>query len=620
MTTTPLPAPAPARPWLNPWLIRLPLLLLGGTLLLALVLLLFLVAFQMRYAERIMPGVSVYGVPLGGLTPPEAQTLLAGRFSYPAEAVFTFRDGDRLWQMTAADLGVTFDVAATVQAAASIGHGANLLSNLVEQAQTWFNGHSLAPVLTYDEGVAADWLYTIAGEINRPPVNAALALNGGSLDRRDGQTGRTLDTGATLALLRAAVLRLDSGVELPLVIHETPPQVWNVTESAAQIQAALSAPLTLTATDEAGRPLGPWVATTDQIAALLTVARVDNGDGTQSYRTSVDMRAFEAYLHTLAPGLIVAPRSGRFHFNDSTGQLEVIQQSLSGRTLNVPETLKRMEEAVFQTDNRVVPMVFDYTLPPYHNQVTAAELGITQMVAESTTYYTGSAPNRRSNIALSASKFDGLIIAPGEEFSFNTILGPIGPETGFLEDKVIFGGRTTLGYGGGACQVSTTAYRAAFTGGFAITERNSHGYRVGYYEQRGFPPGLDAAIWQPERDFRFQNNTPYHLLIEVSVYPAEDALQFRFYSTKHWNAEIEQAVIKSLVPPLPTRFEANSELKPGEIVQVDYAAEGADVTVYRKIYDMNGNLVQEDAEFTHYLPWGAIYQVAPGDARLANQG
>ncbi|MEO0598922.1 MAG: VanW family protein, partial [Chloroflexota bacterium] len=250
------------------------------------------------------------------------------------------------------------------------------------------------------------------------------------------------------------------------------------------------------------------------------------------------------------------------------------------------------------------------------NQVTAAELGITELVSESTTYYTGSSSERRTNIAVGVSRMNGIIIGPGEEFSFNYYLGDISYENGFVDGLVIFGGRTVTGIGGGICQVSTTVYRAAFNAGLSITERNSHGYRVGYYELNGQPPGLDAAIWQPERDFRFQNNTPHHILIEANMYPGDNALQFRFYSTQHWQVEIEQAIVNNVDPAPEALFVANPDLNLGEISQVDFAADGADVTVYRNIYDMQGNLQFEDFAYTFYVPWQAIYEVAPGDSRL----
>ena len=93
-------------------------------------------------------------------------------------------------------------------------------------------------------------------------------------------------------------------------------------------------------------------------------------------------------------------------------------------------------------------------------------------MSEATTYFWGSWQNRRSNIALGAGKLNGIIVAPGEEFSFNTHLGDITPEAGYLEGSVILGGATVTGIGGGICQVSTTMFRAAFSGGYAISERN----------------------------------------------------------------------------------------------------------------------------------------------------
>lgn len=629
MTATPIPPPqSPTPPYprrrrrgLNPWLIRLPVLFITGTILLLVVLGIFLFAFQLRYTDVIYPGVSAMSVPLGGLLPQEAVTALSDGFTYDRDTIFTLRDGDRFWQLTAAELGVSFDLESTVEAAFAIGRGENYANGLVEQAVTWFSGSSIAPRVRYEQQVALDRLNEIAAEINRQPVDATLVLDGVNVITTPSQTGRTLDVGATLTQLEQQILLLESGTEIALVIHETPPIVWNVEESANRARIALSGAVTLTATDDNGQQLGPWTATVDQIATLLQVDLVDNGDGTRSYDVHINMDAFGSYLEQLAPGLILMPRDGRFRFNENTRELEVIEPSVSGRQLNVSQTLESLEEGVFTADNRVVPMVFDFTLPRYHNQITAAELGITSLVAEATTYFTGSTANRRTNIAVAASRFDGLIIAPGEEFSFNYWLGDISEETGFVEGKVIFGGRTVTGVGGGVCQVSTTAFRAALNGGFPVTERNSHGYRVGYYELNGVDPGLDAAIWTPERDFRFQNDTEYHLLIETSFLPTENALQFRYYSTNPGRVvEIDDAIVKNVVPAPATKYEANSEIQPGDAVRVDYAAEGADVTVYVNIYDLEGNLIRQDPYFTHYLPWQEIIQVNPNDSRLRLNG
>lgn len=601
---------------LTAWLIRIPVLFITGVILLVIVLFAAMMMLQSQLQDRIMPGVYVMDVSLGGLSYDEAREALAAQPNPFADLVYTFQDGDQTWQFSGEELGLAFDVDETLETA--INHGRNAsITDFVDQAQTWFNGTSIAPVMTYDEAAAANALQTIATEIDQPVINDSLRIENGEVITTSGQTGRTLNVAATLSQLNDAIMSGQPG-QIGLVIDRTEPVIASAEEAAERVRVALSAPVHLVASDADGNQLGPWTASVDQIASLLQIELVPTVGDTQIYDVSVDASAFADYLETLAPGLIQPAVSGRFDFDETTGQLTPIVRSTSGRELNIPETITRLEEAIFSSDARIVPMAFDFVLPDYHDRVSAAELGITELVAEATTYFTGSTQNRRRNIAVSASKFDGVIIPPDGEFSFNTILGDISEENGFVEGKVIFGGRTVDGIGGGVCQVSTTVFRAAFSGGFAITERNSHGYRVGYYELNGSAPGLDAAIWQPERDFRFQNNTPYHLLIETSVYPETNALQFRFYSTKHWDAEIEPAIVKNLVPALPDAFEANSDLNPGEIIQVDYAAEGADVTVYRNIYDASGEFVREDYVYTHYLPWQAIYQVAPGDQRLSN--
>lgn len=603
-------------PSYNPWLLRLPILFIIGLLLVLLVLVVFVTAFQLRYTDKIVPGVSAYGVDLSGLTHAQAVTMLAGKFTYDREAVFTFRDGDRFWQISAGELGVAFDVEETVSQAFAAGHTGSVLRDLLSQANIWLNGRSIAPIIKYDQTIAVQRLNEIAQRINRAPVNATLTINGGVVKTTPSQTGRALDIAATLSRLDGILLNMTTGAEIPLVVREAPPVIWDAEAAAARARAALSGALTLLADDQSGGMLGPWVASVEQIAALLDVSLIDNQDGTLSYDVRVKMGAFRGFLDQLAPGLIAAPQDGRFRFNTSTGQLDIMRPSINGRALDIDETLKRLEEGVFNPTNRTVMMAFDYTLPRYHNAIDAASLGIRELVGESTTYFTGSTVTRRTNIIEAASRFDGVIIGPGEEFSFNRILGDISPETGFERAKIILGDRTIDGVGGGVCQVSTTIFRAAFAGGFPIIERHSHGYRVGYYEIGG-PPGLDAAIYQPTTDFRFQNDTPYHMLIETSIFPGSDAIQFRLYSTNPGRKVIIQTpVITDLRAPLNTIYEPNPTLQLGQSLQVDWAAEGAYVSVVRIIQDLNGNEINRLDLRTQYQPWAAVVQVAPDDPRL----
>lgn len=141
------------------------------------------------------------------------------------------------------------------------------------------------------------------------------------------------------------------------------------------------------------------------------------------------------------------------------------------------------------------------------------ELGIDNLVAQGESNFAGSPTNRRHNIRVGAGKFNGVIIQKDEEFSFVTTLGPVDKSTGYLPELVIKKDKTIPEYGGGMCQVSSTAFRAAVKGGLKITERQNHAYPVQYYA----PQGTDATVYIPKPDLKFVNNTPGPILIQTRM-------------------------------------------------------------------------------------------------------
>ena len=196
-------------------------------------------------------------------------------------------------------------------------------------------------------------------------------------------------------------------------------------------------------------------------------------------------------------------------------------------------------------------------------------------------------------------------------------MGDVSLDNGYSEALIIFGGRTIKGVGGGVCQVSTTLFRTVFLGGYPIVERHPHAYRVGYYEQTrtGWDDnlaGLDATVYVPLVDFKFINDTPSWLLMETYFNPSARRLTWKFYSTSdgrevEWDTSGPMNVVE---PPNPV-YEENPELDAGEMKQVDWAAEGADVTVIRTVW-RNGEVLSKDIIKTHYRPWRDVYQYGPG--------
>jgi vancomycin resistance protein YoaR len=118
------------------------------------------------------------------------------------------------------------------------------------------------------------------------------------------------------------------------------------------------------------------------------------------------------------------------------------------------------------------------------------------------------------------------MIKPGEEFSFNKFLGEVDGVNGFLPELVIKAEGIVPEFGGGLCQVSSTAFRAAMNGGLPITERRNHSFAVVYYA----PQGTDATIYPGYTDLRFMNNLPSNLLVWTRIEGSK--LYFEYYGTK----------------------------------------------------------------------------------------
>lgn len=163
---------------------------------------------------------------------------------------------------------------------------------------------------------------------------------------------------------------------------------------------------------------------------------------------------------------------------------------------------------------------------PKNSLADTNSLGIKELVGVGVSDFTGSPRNRIVNVNVGAEKFDGIIVKPGQEFSFNEYLGDVDAEHGFLPELVIKPGGVIPEFGGGLCQVSSTAFRAAMNTGLPITARRNHSFAVQYYA----PQGTDATIYPGSQDMKFINNLSSNLLIHTKIVGKK--LYFEYYGTK----------------------------------------------------------------------------------------
>jgi vancomycin resistance protein YoaR len=585
-----------------------------GTVITLFLLLLVNLGISLYFSGKIMPGVTMNGVSLSGLNTQQAASAIAATYNFPEKGNILLTDGDKNWLVRPVQLGVYLDPQASAEAAYKTGRGFMLGSALLTRIQLLRSSYEAQPTFIYDERAALNYLTGIAAQIDQPIREASLSMNGTDVVVTNGQKGRVLDIQATLDAVTKQVRSMQDGV-VPLVIVEAAPAILDASAQAEAVRSILSQPFTLSLPSNVNNNAGPWQIDPSTLAQLLLFERVDTSSGS-GYQITLNQVVTTSYLSTLEQATDQEPENARFIFNDDTKQLDLFQQATIGRKLNVDGSIAALEQAL-KNGEHTAALAFDISTPQITDSVKGSDLGITELVSSYTSYFYGSSPDRIHNIRTASERFKGLLVAPGATLSMSDVLGNISLDNGYAEALIILGDETIKGVGGGVCQVSTTLFRTAFFAGYPIVERHPHAYRVGYYEQTSSAAhdtklaGLDATVFVPLVDFKFTNDTPYWLLMETYIIN-NSALQWKFYSTRDgrqvdWSTTGITNVVKSPEP----LYRLNPDLPSGTKKQVDWAVEGADVTVTRTV-TRSGSVLYQDNFFTRYEPWRDIWEYGPG--------
>lgn len=587
----------------------------AAAVLIVAVALLFSFVFSLIYLGRVLPGVRMAGIDLSNVRRTEAEALIGGLLNFPTAGTVTLRYGDRRWTFTPQQLGLELDTEATTDAAYGFGRSLWPWENIAQKIQSLQGGAELSPRLVFDGQKANLVLQSIANELNQPTIEAVLHVEGLNVSFEPGQIGLTLDTQTTIDFLAVKLLEMQN-VEVPLAVVERPPRVLDVSKQAAIAQDMLSQSLLIVPGGNYEDNPEPMRLEPDVLAAMLSVERVETGTGA-FYQIGLDSQQLGARLVAMAGVVTAEPKNARFVFNDETRQFEIYKSAVIGRRLNVQTSIEHINRSIAE-GVREIELQYDYTEPEIADNANAAELGIIELVHEETTYFYGSSAERIQNIATAAERFHGLLVAPGATFSMVDNIGDISLESGFAEALIIFGDRTIKGVGGGVCQVSTTLFRTVFFAGFPIVERYPHAYRVGYYEMNAAGNtntnlvGLDATVYAPIVDFKFENDTPSWLLMETYVDQGARTITWKFYSTYDGRTvDWDTTGVRNVVDAPDPVYEENPELAKGVVKQVDWAAQGADVSISRWV-TRDGVIIHEDTINTHYQPWANVYQYGPG--------
>ncbi len=558
-----------------------------------------LFASELWLAERVLPGVSVWDVDLGGLTHDQAMERLAAGFYYPTNRRPTLRYGNQEWAIDPEDLGTRLDVAATVDTAMALGHEGDLGARLEEQIEVLRDGRLIMPIFASEPGSGAMFLSQIARQVNLPSHNATLLIEEDlSVEVIPGQTGREVDEATTLQTLAERMEGMEGG-DVELVVRVSEPLVTDLSTARDEVQRIISDPIILTAPD-----YEPWTIEPAALADWLILQPTVDRDGEPNLAVSLDLGPAAQLAEEIAGQVARAPRDAQFRFDVAGNKVVSVIDSVPGQTLDITTTVSLIESAA-TSERRAVPLPLVWIRPAVATR-DAPDVGAFDLIGEGITNFSGSSTARVTNIVVGTAQFDGLLIAPGQTFSFNRNLGEITAEKGYAESIIIWGNTTKTDVGGGLCQVSSTAFRAAFWAGLPITERWPHRFRVSYYEP---PKGLDATIYTPRVDLKWVNDTEEFILIRTHVDKAKKTVAFRFYGAAPGRTVKMDGPHESRpMPHGPTVYRDDPSLAKGQKKQIEWAKDGLDVTVYRTVKE-DGEEVRRDTFFSRYHPWQAVYLV-----------
>lgn len=465
------------------------------------------------------------------------------------------------------------------------------------------------PSIVPDPAVLAAIVDRLAAEADRAPRDATLSIGrAGVVQYQPDVAGRRVDRAASAAELAAA---LKAGVAatrtLPMAQLPAAVRAEHLAAARAAAERALRGPLELRAGDKSD------TLDTSAIAALLRV------DGTE---LRIDATALRPRLEELAKTVDREPKHDRLMIEGGgkppagavaslpgggeAATLRAIEEGAPGLKLDVDAALALIGQRLTSGERSLALPTRE--LPAYTSKDRAA-LGKLELLEWSSTEYAGGVPERGYNIELAARVLNGVVVPPGETFSFNRATGPTTTDTGYKLSWGIIGGgpgappKTVPSVGGGICQVATTLFHAVFWSGFEIEERNWHLYWIPKY---GAPPkglkGLDATVDEPSgTDLQWKNNSAHPVVVQARTDGTRIA--FGLYGTSPgWKVTAAEPAIDRYRPTSGETVEQREPSLPrGYRVKVEEARDGFRSTIVRTVTAADGQ-VRRAAFTSEYMP------------------
>jgi vancomycin resistance protein YoaR len=541
--------------------------ILFSSLIFFLILFSLFLALEIFNYNKIAYGVSIAGIKVGGLTKNQAKDLLNTNFEDWQNKNIVLAYQEKSFLVLPGEIGISFGLQKTIDQAYAFGRSRNILIGITDQIAAVFSAPKsrLAPVYFFDQEKFEKLSKEKFTSLENPAQNASLVYDfqARSFETTPASEGFVFDREKLKKDLIKALDNLDnSAISLKLIkdypdVSESETQ--QAKENASQILA--NAPFYLKYNDKTWAidkaTLLDWLEfkpVTDTQNSPLSPPTLSKGGikggPNKILGVSLNQDKIKDILDEISPSINQETINAQLAFSE--GKVTAFSLPQDGIRVDLEASAKKINDALtspggFGLASAPAGKNIDLIVIKRQPVITLESiniLGLTSLLGTGTSSFSGSHKSRIHNIQVGSEKFNGLIIKPGEEFSFDDNLGEVGPKQGYLPELVIKQGKTIPEYGGGLCQVSTTVFRAAVNSGLKITERHPHAFPVKYYN----PQGFDATIYPPSPDLKFINDTPNNILLQSKI--EGNKLTFEIYGT----ADGREVKIKG-----PTILQANRD-------------------------------------------------------------
>lgn len=313
--------------------------------------------------------------------------------------------------------------------------------------------------------------------------------------------------------------------------------------------------------------------------------------------SNYDKKKIEEKVIVVAKEIDTEAIDSNFNFNN--GNINITDEKL-GYKVDEQKLISQIEKNIYKLDDINIPI--DTIEPKYTKEYYSKINGV---IGESSTSFNSSGSGRVNNIKISARAFNGKIVHPGDNVSYNSTLGPVNTSTGYQNAPVIVAGDLQPGVGGGVCQTSTTLYNALLRADLTVTQRSHHSIPSAYIDK-----GLDAVVAGDYLDLKFRNDFDYP--IYISSWVSGKTVYFKIYGDKKnrdYTIQMQPKITK--VIPHKVREIVKKDIKPGTRELDQQGQDGYKVITYKhKI--KNGKIIEtKQISSDYYRERETIYHIGP---------